>query len=238
MAIASAPLPSSARGCGAIFLKTASHHENDNRQLGHLDSVERILDIGCGDGVLLETVLSVHPHAHGVGVDGSADMLAAARERFTKLPTNAPTFVEADFESPAWVEALPRKQFDIIVSGFAIHHSPDDRKRAIYREIFDLLRPGGLFVNTEHVASVSSIGEALFERTYAELQHAFRAERGDKATLDAVLHEVHTCPAKAANKLVLVETQLNWLREIGFVDVDCFWKWYELAVFAGFRSDS
>lgn len=200
-----------------------------------VDQVHTVLDLGCGDGVLLETVLHAHPNATGVGIDGSADMLGAARGRFALLPVTAPVFIEADFDSPAWLDLLPTRRFDIIVSGFAIHHSPDERKRAIYRDIHALLRPGGAFVNIEHVASASPTGEALFELTYAEHQLRFRREQGETVTLDDVLHEVHACPAKAANKLAPVETQLEWLRDIGFVDVDCYWKWFELAVIGGFK---
>jgi len=38
-----------------------------------------------------------------------------------------------------------------------------------------------------------------------------------------------------SNQLLDVETQVAWLREIGFAQVDCFWKWRELALFGGVR---
>jgi len=68
------------------------------------------------------------------------------------------------------------------VSSFAIHHLADERKRSLYREAFELLEPGGVFANFEHV-----------------------------------------------------ETQLGWLRDIGFEDVDCYWKWLEMALLIGVR---
>jgi len=43
-------------------------------------------------------------------------------------------------------------------------------------------------------------------------------------------------PDRAANILASVEDQCRWLRDIGFVEVDCFWKYFELAIFGGVRS--
>ena len=39
-----------------------------------------------------------------------------------------------------------------------------------------------------------------------------------------------------SDKLLSVKTQLRWLRQIGFVDVDCYWKWLELALLIGIKS--
>ena len=52
------------------------------------------------------------------------------------------------------------------------------------------------------------------------------------------LHRIgHTVETEdPSNKLLDLETQLRWLREIGFVDVDCQWKWRELALLVGRKS--
>lgn len=195
----------------------------------------RVLDLGCGEGVLLETVLNRWPEAQGVGLDGSEAMLQRAGERFASRPTGSVTFVLADFNTPEWRERLPFQEFDAIVSGFAIHHSEDERKRALYTEIFDLLRPGGVFVNVEHVASATPRGEELFERAYALNLVRTRRAKGQEADFETVLREITERLDKSANRLTPVETQLDWLRQIGYCDVDCYWKYYELAILAGYR---
>lgn len=196
-----------------------------------------VLDIGCGDGIVLETVMRALPVERAVALDGSPAMLEKAEARFTDLGlfSTLVEFLEADFNDSLWIERLPVRSFDAIVSAFAIHHCEDDRKRNIYREVFGLLNPGGAFVNIEHVASITSQGEDLFEAAYAETVFRYRQSLGQETTLDEVLHELQTRPDKSANCLVPVETQLGWLREAGFVDVDCYWKHFELAVLAGYR---
>src|SRR5215212_5854220 len=114
--------------------------------------VRRFLDVGAGDGVLSAVLLARYPAAEPVLVDFSPPMLAAARERLAPVSTQ-PTFVEADLATPAWREAvLAQAPFDAIVSSFAIHHLEDERKRALYAELLDLLAPDGTFAHIEHVA--------------------------------------------------------------------------------------
>jgi tRNA (cmo5U34)-methyltransferase len=168
----------------------------------------RVLDLGCGDGRLLSLVLGMRPDATGVALDMSPPMLAAARARFAG--DSRVEVVEHDLDQP-----LPDLgRFDVVVSAFAIHHVEHERKRALYGEVLVLLEPGGLFANLEHVASPT---ERLTTR-FLDAVGARPGSRGDPS-----------------NRLLDVETQLLWLRELGFDDVDCHWKWRELALLAGVR---
>lgn len=168
----------------------------------------RVLDLGSGDGRLLGLVRTVCAPREAVVLDFSSAMLERLSQRFGSDPTVR--VVEHDLERP-----LPGDlgMFDAVVSSFAIHHVGDARKQDLYQEVFDLLTPGGMFCNLEHVASPTP---ALHLEFLARLD--VRPEDDDPS-----------------NKLLDVETQLAWLREIGFVDVDCHWKWRELALLAGRR---
>ena len=170
--------------------------------------VRRILDLGTGDGRLLAFVRREHPETEAVAVDFSPAMLEAAHKRFAG--DSAVTVVEHNMDS-----SLPALgKFDAVISSFAIHHLVHERKRELYAKVYGLLNSGGLFCNLEHVASPTP-------RLHEEFLHriGFTVETEDPS-----------------NKLLDVKTQLGWLREIGFADVDCFWKWRELALLAGRRA--
>jgi tRNA (cmo5U34)-methyltransferase len=193
------------------------------------EQLNSFLDVACGDGRLTELALRAFPEARGVGVDGSEAMLSRGRERLEPWAARI-TLRLADLTEDDWLAGLPAP-FDAVLSGFAIHHLEDARKREIYEQIYALLRPGGVFVHCEHVASASPLGEALFEDFYVD--HFCRQAPG--ADPVAVRRDYRERPDRLANRLTAMETQLQWLREIGFTDVDCFWKFSELAIFAGWR---
>lgn len=193
----------------------------------------RVLDLGAGNGILLAAVLEAFPEARGVALDFSPLMLEQARERLAVYGERAGV-VEADLETPLWLQTI-QGPFDAVISGFAIHHLPDERKQVLYREVHALLFDGGAFVNSEHVASPTRPVEEMFEDAMTEHLYFRRKERGDAVTLEQVRQEFLTRPDRAANILVSVEEQCRWLRAIGFRHVDCFWKYFELAIFGGFK---
>ena len=194
------------------------------------------LDLGCGDGILAAALLDSYPEARGVLVDFSAPMLDATRTALSAQSANL-TFAELDYGDPAWTAAVAgHGPFDLVVSGFSIHHQTHVRKRALYEEIHAQLNPGGLFVNIEHVASPNDWVRERFDDYCIDSLHATHLDQGGKHSRDEIAREFYHRPDKAANILAPVEDQCAWLRKIGFQDVDCYLKAFELAVFGGRRS--
>jgi SAM-dependent methyltransferase len=217
-----------------VNLWTSTDHARD--YLGRADSIlhrtegestllefvpantHRLLDLGTGDGRLLalvkaelsghETVGDDQPKVEGVAIDFSPAMLEAAGRRFAADPSV--TLVTHNLDHPLPVLG----KFDAVVSSFAIHHLAHERKRALYAEVYALLNPRGVFCNLEHVASPTP---RLHDEFLRSIGYTLETE-------------------DPSNKLLDQETQLQWLCEIGFVDVDCHWKWRELALLVGRRS--
>jgi SAM-dependent methyltransferase len=199
--------------------------------------VENFLDLGCGDGILGAAILGEYPSARGTFVDFSEPMLEQAREGLKEYAGRL-AFENLDYGDPAWVGRVQAYgPFDAIVSGYSIHHQPDIRKRELYAEIYSLLRPNGWFVNIEHVSSAAQLNIDLFEHHYVSARYAIERQNGGTRSFEQIADEYKNRPDKAANILAPVELQCDWLREIGYEEVDCYFRVYELAVFGGRRPE-
>jgi tRNA (cmo5U34)-methyltransferase len=195
--------------------------------------IEDFMDLGCGDGILGAAILGGYPAAHGVLVDFSEPMLEQAREQLKEYADQL-VFENLDYGDPAWINRIQDLgSFDAIVSGYSIHHQPDTRKRQVYEEIYSLLKPEGWFINIEHVASAAQLNINLFENHYVTARYAIEQREGGTRTFDQIADEYKNRPDKAANILASTELQCDWLREIGYEEVDCYFRIYELAVFGG-----
>lgn len=182
--------------------------EGEGVLLDHIpQAARRVLDLGTGDGRLLAMLQVDRPEMQGVALDFSDLMLEAARDRFAG--DERVEIIQHNLTEP-----LPDLgSFDAVVSSMAIHHLEDDRKRSLYGEIFDVLEPAGVFANFEHVASPT---ERLHLAFFAAIGEPIEEEDPSDRTLD-------------------VGAQLAWLEEIGFDDVDCYWKWLEMALLMGVK---
>ncbi|HWV36431.1 MAG TPA: class I SAM-dependent methyltransferase [Thermomicrobiales bacterium] len=193
-----------------------------------------VLDLGAGNGIVTFEVAKRQPVERATLTEFSEPMLDLARQRIAaEQPAFAPTFIVGDFRERDWQDEVAKHgPYDLVVSRFAIHHIPDEQKRAVYGDILGFLRPGGLFVHIEHVASGSPMYNDAHDRLMVECLHG--AASGTEGFED-VFASYRMRADGPANILAPVDSQLQWLRDLGFVDVDCAFKAFELSVFAGRR---
>jgi tRNA (cmo5U34)-methyltransferase len=182
-------------------------------------SIRRVLDLGAGTGLMAAAVIARYPQVELVLLDGAEEMLEQARER---LHASAITTVVADMR-----ERLPEGPFDAVVSALAIHHLEDDDKRKLFARVHGVLRPGGAFVNAEHVTGPSGWLGGVYRGMWREACRAAGAGEDEIAAAETRMQ---------TDRCVEVATQLEWMRAAGLRDCDCFFKHLHFAVLAGWRA--
>lgn len=194
------------------------------------------LDLGCGDGVLGKTLLTNKPQSKGVFMDFSEPMIKAATVNCQEYK-NQTIFAVQDIGDINWLDHISKElPVDVVVSGFAIHHQDDNNKKRIYRDIFDrVLKPGGIFLNLEQVKSATPQIESIFNEFFMDKMREFKKENNTTISIETIETEFYK--DKEVNILASVETQCDWLREIGFLQVDCFFKAFELSIFGGIKPE-
>lgn len=196
--------------------------------------VTSFLDLGCGDGVLGYTLFSNWPNSKGIFLDYSEHMIQAAKSR-CNVYKNQSIFIVQDFGKDNWIQSLDDNiPVDVVISGFSIHHQDNSNKRKLYQETFDqLLKPGGIFLNLDQVLSPSNDLEKIFDRYFLDHVKKFQQQSDSQIPIETITNEYYK--DKEVNKLASVEKQCEWLKEIGFKNVDCYFKAFELSIFGGMK---
>jgi ubiquinone/menaquinone biosynthesis C-methylase UbiE len=139
----------------------------------------RCVDLGCGPmGILPALSRRVGPSGQVVGVDISAQQLAAARELAEREGLTNVELVKAD----VFDTELPRASFDLVHVRFVF--TPLGRDQALMRELLSLVRPGGVVV-TEEADDCSYLcypPQPAWERLQALTAAAFARAGGDVNT--------------------------------------------------------
>lgn len=194
----------------------------------------RVLDLGAGYGALATAVLRDRPHATAVCLDASEAMLALGRERNRDLEDRI-KFIQGSLEVPDWLQAIDGK-FDAVISSRALHHFTDnERRRDIFKEAYDLLTAGGCLINADNVrAPTPNLGERYKTARDQWLDRMVQESSGGKTTL-ADLKAATPSSYHGPHNNGYLDRELAWLKEAGFVDVDCFWKLGTTVVYGGFK---
>jgi len=179
--------------------------------------VRRVLDLGAGTGLLARHVAAAHPGVQLTLLDGSPAMLDEARRALG----SGTRYVTADLTAK-----LPPGPWDAVVSALAIHHLGDAHKRRLFAAVHAELAPGAVFVNAEQVAGPTP----LLERAYTSWHERMAAQAGATAQEWARAQE-----RMGLDRCASLQDQLAWLRQAGYVDVDCLFKQHSFAVLVARR---
>jgi len=167
-----------------------------------------ILDVGAGTGLLSAFLLEI-PDARLTLMDISENMLEMAKKRFADRPETR--YVVSDYSTGEL-----GGPYDIICSALSIHHLAAEDKRELFRRIYAVLRPGGIFVNADQAD-----GETPYLRhQYLDYWNDF-LRSGPLNTKESaeILRRRDTL-----DKNEKLSVQLGWLRDCGFADVDVVYK--------------
>jgi len=182
-----------------------------------VDGIE-VLDLGAGTGLFSAMVSARCSVGRLCLLDGAAGMLEQARSRF-------PAGDRIEYRVDDMAEAnLGDEQWNLVISALAIHHLPDEKKCDLYRRIRRALKPGGLFVNAEQVAGPNPTADDRYSRLWLEqIQELGVTEQEIERARERMSYD----------KCAPVGSQLQWLADAGFFDVDCSFKAWRFAVFSG-----
>jgi tRNA (cmo5U34)-methyltransferase len=166
--------------------------------------------------VLSRVLLGSFPNASVVSLDLSPNMVETCKRNLAaysgRVEARRAHFGEDDIGSG----------YDLVVSGFAIHHLTDAGKQELYNKIFRALKSGGIFINRELVLGATPALTKVYENCWREFVHA-NGEGGEDWFKKYVEEDI---PAS-------VEDQTAWLKRAGFTDVGCHWRHLGFAIFGG-----
>ncbi len=175
------------------------------------------LDLGAGTGLLTALILNAFPGAMASVVDISEKMLYRAKQRFTN--NSNVTIFAMDY-----AETTPPGVHDLVVSAMSIHHLVHTEKNQLMEKIYKVLKPGGIFINADLVeSSTAAVGEKYHRHWMDYLKKADLS-----ADELAAVRKRMTCDLPAT-----LDSQLMWMQQAGFIEVDCYYKYFNFVVYSG-----
>ncbi len=188
----------------------------------------RVLDLGCGTAGTSVAFLKEFPLARVTGIDGSQDMLDVAAAK-VKQTTWRIDFICQDIRvvSGQWPGVRGEEEFDAIISAFSLHYLNEQEKKALFSKCRDALKPGGMLVDAEAVISPSAKVYQLYMEKWKEYQRSNGFSEDEiGAQMLKFVRDV---------KPLTVERQVEMMKSVGFVDVECYFKYMNWALFGGYK---
>jgi len=181
----------------------------------------KVLDLGCGTGNVTKAVKERFPMSKISCIDIAENMIQMAKiklEGYSDIEYYTEDFSEFNFEGA----------YDVVVSSLALHHiRTDEDKKKFYSRIYDVLKPGGLFLNSDSVLGSNESLNMIYRKKWIDfmLQNVPEEEIKEK-WLPTEMEEDFPAP---------LTNHLKWLGETRFESIDVVWKYYGYAVYCGTR---
>jgi len=199
------------------------------------DDELNILEIGAGEGLLAEALLTRFRRAALTALDGSESMRHATSARLAPFGERA-RVAPFDVTALDWWDRM--LGVDLIVSSLCLHHLNDAKKQYVFRAAAERLSARGALLIADIVEAQHPAERRLFAESWETVA---RDQAGTSATperLDAFHrhrwnHFRFPDPADHPSPLFF---QLVWLKHAGFAIADCYWAAAGHAVYGGFKS--
>ncbi len=177
-----------------------------------------VVDLGCGTGNLTYLIKSNFPNAIIDGMDFSPEMIKISEKKLAEHDDSI------HFETVAFKNFEFKKTYDVIASAIALHHLPSERQFKIYQRIYDALPNHGVFINAVHVLGANDELSETYTSTWADVMRKM-------LPVNEAENIINT--AREIDQPVTLVQHFEWLKTIGFKDIDIVWKENQIAVIYG-----
>jgi tRNA (cmo5U34)-methyltransferase len=196
----------------------------------------RVVELGCGEGVLSFAILDCFPHASVVALDGSPSMMTHAARLLSRFGARA-SVKPFSLSAPQWLAQLDST--DCVVSSLCLHHLTADEKQQLFVELGRRVSARGALLIADLVEPQRGEARELFAATWDRLTEAQSlATTGSPQLFTKFAEEQWNYyrfpdPIDRPSPLFV---QLQWLQEAGFATVDCFWLQAGHAIYGGYKT--
>ena len=177
------------------------------------DKEYRVLDLGCGNGVLSEVVFSKLPRAYIVAFDLTENMLQAYEKKLKKH-AGAFELKAGDFRTDPIGNG-----YDVVVAGLTLHHLTWKEREEFYKTIFRSMNNQGLFIARDVIIDE----DEKIKHQHYELWKNHMRSNGEDPDFWYAKHMEKDHPVTLSN-------HFTWLKKAGFSTVACHWQLYNFAI--------